>query len=103
MTNILKTKEDVNLILSSVRALWGAIVPSLRSVSIGLQNNKVTWQCIFDDNATNDELELLSAAAAEIIADFPGYGLEEIIKRVPYPHKAEHLKNLIYLRYEPNF
>lgn len=43
MTINLKTKEDVNLILSSVRALWGAIVPSLRSVSIGLQDNKITW------------------------------------------------------------
>lgn len=102
MTINLKTKEDVNLILSSVRALWGAIVPSLRSVSIGLQDNKITWQCIFDDKATNDELELLSIAAAEVIADFPDYEQEEIIKQVPYPHKVEHLKNLIYLRHEDN-
>ncbi len=100
MTNILKTKEDINLILSSVRALWGAIVPSLRSVSIGLHDNKIIWQCIFDDNATHDELELLSAAAAEVIADFPDYGLEEIIKQVAYPQKVENLKNLIYLRHE---
>ena len=100
MTNIINPKEDISLILSGVRSLHGAIVPSLRSVSIELRNNQICWQCLYDETASDEELELLSAAAAEVIADFPDYTLEEIIKRVPRSLQMDHLRNLIYLRHE---
>ena len=42
---------DNSLILSSVRASWGLITPSLRSVSIEQRDNRIVWQCIFDKDA----------------------------------------------------
>jgi len=103
MTNDKSTTTiDQSLILSSVRALWGCIMPSLVSVSIEIQDHTILWQCIFDPSAAETDLELLSSAAAEVIADFKTYNLKEIIKKVSYPNNIEHLKNLIYLRYEVN-
>ena len=98
----MKTQEDISLILSGLRALYGNITPPLRSASIELKNKKVVWKCIFDTNATEDDYELVSVAAAEIIADFPDYGLEEIYLSVPHPQPAEPLKNLLYQRHELN-
>ena len=92
--------EDQKLILSSVRALWGCVMPSLRTVSIELNDDIILWKCVFDSTATEDDLENLSAAAAEVTADFPKYGLKEIIVTIPFPQKTEPLKNLIYLRKE---
>ena len=103
MSENIKDQQDLKLILSSVRALWGEITPSLRSVSTELHDSKIIWQCIFDVNATDDDFELLSSAATEVIADFKDYELEEIIKKVPFPDKMNHLKNLIYLRHEKNY
>ncbi len=94
------TTIDQSLILSSVRALWGCITPSLVSVSTEIQDNTILWQCIFDSSADETDLELLSSAAAELIAAFNTCNLKEIIKKVPYPNKTEHLRNIIYLRYE---
>lgn len=98
------TEEDIKLILSSIRALQGAITSSLRSVSVELREKKIIWQCLFDSDATEDDFELMSAACTEVIADYPSsYGLEEIIKYVPFPKDMKQLKNLIYLRYEQNY
>lgn len=98
----IKTQEDNILVLSSVRALLGAVTPHLRSVSVELRETNIVWQCIFDTDATEDDLELLSAAAAEVIADFSDYVIEEVIRKVPYPQKTSYLKNLVYLRHEEN-
>ena len=98
-----KTEIDIQLILSSTRALLGEIVPCLRSVSVEIHDHTIVWQCLFDSDATEDDFELLSAASAEIIADFNDYDLEEIIKCVPFPEQMENLKNLIYLRHENNY
>jgi hypothetical protein len=103
MSDIVKTEVDLKLILSSVRALWGQITPSLRSVSIELRDKTIVWQCLFDTNATEDDFELVSDAAAEVIADFNEYGLEEIIEYVAFPTKLSNLKNLVYFRYEHNY
>lgn len=101
MTN--KIDIDVVLQLSSIRALWGEVTPPLRSVSVELQGNIIVWQCIFDEGATDDDFELMSMAAGEVIADFPDFGLKEIIETMPAPIKMQHLKNLIYLRHEANY
>ncbi|WP_192820970.1 hypothetical protein [Rufibacter sp. LB8] len=94
----MNTEIDVKLILSGVRALWGNVPNSLRSVSIELNNEKIIWKCAFDQNATQEDFELLSDAAGEVIADFPNYGLEEISETIQLPDKPEFLSNLIFLR-----
>jgi hypothetical protein len=96
------TQINKELIISSVRALWDMITPSLRSVSVELRDNKIIWQCIFDEDGTEDDFELMSSAAGELIADYSNYGLEEIIKKIPKNVKVQNLENLIYSRHESN-
>ena len=95
---------DVQLKLSAQRALLGNVTPPLRHASIELKNNKIVWQCIYDVDAIEDDLELMSVSGAEIIADYPPeYGYEEIIVIHPFPEKIESLKNPIYFRNENNY
>lgn len=100
MENDKKTPDDIKLILSSVRALWGLVTPNLRSVSIELNDNIIFWQCIFDKDATESELELMSDASSEVIADFNTYKIKEDILIIPFPERTSCLKNLVYLRRE---
>ena len=81
----------------------GQIPPSLRSVSLELRETTIVWQCLFDTNANEDDFDLASMAAGEMIADFNEYGLEEVIEYVPFPNKMIYLKNLVYLRHEHNY
>ncbi len=97
------SKINNELIISSVRALWNMITPNLRSVSIELRDKTIVWQCIFDENGTEDDFDLMSSAAGEVIADFNEYGLEEIIKKIPKDIKVQNLENLIYSRNESNY
>ncbi|PSR55371.1 hypothetical protein AHMF7605_18605 [Adhaeribacter arboris] len=98
----MKSEVDNSLILSGVRALLGNVPISLRSVSIELSNGKILWKCVFDENATEEDYELLSIAAGEVIADFPNYGLKEITETIPNFKKPQHFKNLIFQRKENN-
>ncbi len=100
MTNDNKTQDDSKLILSSVRALWGLVTPHLRSVSVEMRDNTIFWQCIFDKDATEGDLEFMSEASSEVIADFKSNKINENIQIIPFPEKTRHLKNLIYLRNE---
>lgn len=97
------SKVDNELILSSVKALWGQVTPSLRSVSVELRREIIIWKCLFDTEATEDDFELVSDAAGEVISEFSNYGLEEIIEYCPFPKKMDNLKNLVYFRHEHNY
>jgi hypothetical protein len=99
----LKTEKDISLILSGVRALIGEVTPCLRSVSAEWDGKDVIFKCVFDETATEDDLELMSSAAGEIIADFPDYGLKEIVQKVPQPGPTNPLKNVLYQRHESNY
>ena len=99
-----KTETDIELILSSIRALQCNVTSPLRSASIEMIGNTIRWKCEYDSDATDDDLELASIAAAEIVADFPSVtNLDEIIIKTKYPEKTEPLKNLIFLRHELNY
>jgi hypothetical protein len=99
----MRTDKDITLILSGVRALIGEVTPSLRSASVQLNDNKVIFKCVFDETATEDDFELMSTVAGEIIADFPDCDLEEIIQKVPPPEPTNPLKNVLYHRHEANY
>lgn len=103
----METSEEtgIRLRLSAQRALWGAIPANLRAVSIGMEGERILFRCIFDGAPAHDERELLSVAATEIAADFWQKTIPQIEEQyleIAQPGKMEHLKYLVYLRYEAN-
>ncbi len=70
MTSDLNRSLLIRLCLSAQRALWGQVPPTLRAASIAAYEHCVYFRCYFDVTATEDDKELLSEAAAEILADF---------------------------------
>lgn len=96
--------QDNTVRLGAMRALWGNIPLSLRAVSVDVVSHKVIFRAVFDGTQTEVDTELLSNAAGELIADFPSpYILHEEIFTIPIPDEMQHLKHLIFLRYEePN-
>lgn len=87
--------------LSAQRALLGQVPPSLRSISVDINEQHVYFRCIFDGNSAEYDRELMSVAATEIIADFQApYSIEEEYLSIEEPNSMNHLKYLIYLRHE---
>jgi hypothetical protein len=94
---------DTYIRMSAQGALLGQIPASLRAVSVDVDkaNSKVLLRCIFDGAPTEDDWELLSVAATEIIADFSApFTIEEEYLETKYPNEMKHLKHLVYLRHE---
>ena len=83
-----------------MRALLGAVTPTLRAVSVELENNTLIWQGIFAEEARDEEMEFISLAGAELLADFTDVNYQEIIIKFPVHEKMNHLKHIIYLRHE---
>ena len=93
--------SHVLLRLSAQRALWGAITPNLRAVSADIRGTVIRWRADFDLPPTEEELELLSVAATEVIADFPApWTIDEEVRVIPSPTPMEHLTHLLFLRHE---
>ena len=94
---------DVQLRLIAQRSLWGLVPSSLRAASVSYDAHIIAFRCIFDGPPSEDDWELLSIAATEIIADFDApYTIDDQYLAIPYPQPMEHLRYLIYLRYELN-
>ena len=87
--------------LSTQRALWGQVPRSLRAVSVAAAEHEIHFRCYFDAGASEDERQLLSEAATEIVADFsdPWTISEEYLDLVA-PQAMQHLEHLIFLRHE---
>ena len=87
--------------LSAQRALLGSITDSLRAVSIDVVEEKIYYRCIFKREPTENERDLLSVAATEVIADFSAlHKIEEEYLVVTETEKIFHLKYLVFLKYE---
>jgi len=108
---MLRGKPDsLSLRLSAQRALWGAVPPSLRAVSIAVEpteeaenrwDYRILWLCIFDGTQTEAEVELLREAATEVIADYPDrVTIEERYEVTPLPEKPRRLLELVFQRAE---
>jgi hypothetical protein len=95
---------SVSIRLSAQRALWGAIPPRLRAVSVELIDHTIRMRSIFDGGPTDAEREALSIAGTEMVADFTTpFVISEEMLSVPYPAEMQHLRWLIYLRNESKF
>lgn len=95
--------EDLDDIrLSAQRGLWGNVPCSLRAFSVEIDGTVVRTRSVFDESVDEEEKELLSAAGAEIIADYPAsFTIEEEFLVVPKGEKMQHLAQLIFLRHQP--
>ena len=93
--------SEPDLRLSAVRALLGQIPPSLRAVSVDTDAEKVYFRCIFDGTESDHDRELLSEAAALVIADFPSPRImDEQYQTVKPPGEMRHLRHMVFLRHE---
>jgi hypothetical protein len=101
-------KEDIEVLtdlkLSINRALWGAVIPSLRKVILKWKPGDDTAMILFyHDGEINDAIEEnYSCVHTEVVADFvfdPKIDFEII--RCDYPHRLPQEPYTIYARKEP--
>lgn len=64
-------KPNTELIISAHRALHRAITKNTKAIYAKIEDNKLIWKVFFDEVPTEEEKDLLSTAATEVIADFP--------------------------------
>lgn len=94
--------KSTDVRLSALRALQGAVPRSLRAFSVETGNTEVRTRAIFDETATEADKELLSCAGTEMIADFPApWTINEEVLVIPVGNAMKHLRELIFLRHEP--
>lgn len=92
----------ISLRLSAQRALWGNVPASLRAVSVEYRAFTIHCRFVFDTTVADQDRELLSDAATEIIADFPApYMIDVEFLVLPPPQQMVHLQHLVFLRAEP--
>ncbi|WP_427137357.1 hypothetical protein [Psychrobacillus psychrodurans] len=100
MENI--NKPNIALILSAQRALFRAITKNTKAIYAKIENNNLIWKVYFDEIPTEEEKEMLSIAATEIICDFPEiYSADEQYIHHPEPINFKDIKyyNWPYTRY----
>ncbi|MBR0551183.1 hypothetical protein [Stakelama marina] len=73
------TPVAADLRLSAQRALLGAIYPEVRMVKVRRDGNRIILTAICEKPFSDNALDALSTAAAEIAADFPECDLDECI------------------------
>lgn len=95
--------NNIDLKLSSQKALWGHVTKNLVSVSAEEKNDIIYFKCVFDKNFSKKDKEILSEAATELIADFSDCKIEEKYISIKEHDKIDNLENLLYLRYENKF
>jgi|GEM_PF-1651726 len=94
-------QRGTELRLSAQRALFGNVPTTLRAVSIEWRGDIIHFRAVFASDATDDDVELLSIAASEVIADFSApTTLHEEWLRLDPPAKPENLRHLVFLRAE---
>jgi hypothetical protein len=70
---------DAALRLSAQRALLGAIGPDVRVIKVALDGPEIAFTVIASRDLAEAELDALSVAATEIVSDFPGHRVREMI------------------------
>lgn len=99
----LDEQHGVKLRLSAQRALWGHVPASLRAVSLEMRGNVIAFRAVFEPGASDADRELLSIAAAEVIADFAApTTIDEEYIELALSDRPSHLRYLVFLRAEPS-
>lgn len=97
--NISESKNDI--IASCNRAILKVISNKLRGVTIQYKSNELIWKAYFNGEPEEEEIEALSVACTEVIADFPEIKrVTEEYLCVKYPEKIEKLDEWIFREVE---
>lgn len=96
--------EEINvpgLRLSAMRALWGIVTPNLREVSIQEKDHVISLYFYYDQEPSEEEIDLSEDAATEVIANYPDPYLIACERQVvKSPEKINFVGYLIYSRFE---
>jgi hypothetical protein len=92
---------EVNLRVAAQIALLGAVPPMLRSVSCELRGKTIHFLAVFEPGASDDDRELLSVAATEVLASFDSsHGIDEQFVDVPVSERPPRLEHVMFERAE---
>jgi hypothetical protein len=97
--------ERSAVLLSLQRALLGAVPSSLRGVTCGWDDQRITLRFIFDGPIHEDDEQEMYVVGAEVVADFKALvSIDEQVIRVDSPEKLTGyaLQAWAYMRREPN-
>lgn len=90
-------------LLSTYRALHGAIYPAVRAVAVSFKDQKnLTLRYYLDREPTEDDYEVVRVATTEIVADIPEFEnvQEECIYSTEPIGKLDFLDSCVYIRKE---
>ena len=87
------TPVAADLRLSAQRALLGAIYPEVRMVKLRRDGSRITFTAICEKPFSDDALDALTTATAEIAADFPDCEVDENIAGSNDPPSARRRVN----------
>lgn len=91
-----------NVLLSTQRALWGMIYPSIRAIAVGYEGTKKLKLIYYLDREPNeDDYENISDVTGEICSDVDFSELEEQCVFTLEPiSKLDNLESWVYIRKE---
>jgi hypothetical protein len=90
-------------LLSLQRALWGMVTPDLRGVAMAIGDGRVHARMIYEQEPTDEQLEIISEVETLVIADFlPEVEVVVVADTVPPDRVADLLpgEGWVYLRRE---
>jgi hypothetical protein len=95
--------DRAEVLLSLQRALWDAVTPALRGVSVGWSNGTIEATFVYDCPITDDITELVAIVETEVLADFPP-GISTQFELVHMPRSEDRREAArewwAYLRHE---
>jgi len=91
-----------DLLISTQRALWGMIYPSIRSIAVGYDGLKKLKIIFYLDREPNeDDFEVISAVSGEVCADINFSEVEELSIFTNEPFRnLDNLTTWVYVRKE---
>jgi hypothetical protein len=100
--NKVDTDLRTKILFSANRAMWGAVTPDLRAVTVDYNKDWLTLRAYFDKNASDNDKKLVDVALTETMAD-----LWQDVKQcryepldLPFPATMNILRDWIYIRHE---
>ena len=84
---------------SAQASLLGYVTANLAAVTVSLHAQTIVFSCYFFSEATNQDIEILRCAGTELIANFPGYVIDEVFRNITDLHRSD-LLGCVFLRAE---